>query len=148
MTIPLLAELQDLIDAVTPDDIRHAQASLPPVEDGETKVGVLHSDTTKALYVAMYGLLYSGAIKKITAAYKSAGKADAEILNGEGDRLKNLADLVSAIFWAQVKDDMRLFDADVTGVREDFMIVRGKDKPSLSSRLFGGLLKLPPPEED
>ncbi len=139
--LPILQELALAWDALTADDLTRCERQFQPVQDGETKLGVLHSQEARRA-LALWRLMENKCAEaKLYATGKAQDEQESKFYAEQSSRFDALGDCLKELFWAQVKDDIggEAWENKAIGVRAGWMIVKA-NRPDIPDfmRMFGG----------
>jgi len=140
--LPILQELARAWESIDGDDMTRVERTFKAVNEGETKLGVLHSDEARRTYALARVMEGKCAEARLYAENRAQDETEATCYREQAQRFSAFEDCCRQLFWAQAKDDIggKAWSAPRIGVREAWMIVAAKPArmPDFA-QLFGGL---------
>ena len=145
--LTVMTEIDRDFELIAEPAISRVQRELPKMQSGEKPLGAIHNEALKKLWTlaAYYDVASQQA--ELDAKHKADTEEQAAELRQKGLRFEALEEIARDLFWVQVKDDIgpAAWDANVLGVRANWMLARGEDRKSAILQLLGGIAR--PPEE-
>ncbi len=142
--VTVLNDLIEKLKEITPEQIegisRKLNKEVGEVKPGETVIGVIELETTRALYALGRLLRAQEGMEdaKANAAMDETSEADHRSRAAVFDMFEDVA---RQLFWVQAKIDLGFHEKESVGVRANWTLVKTKegDSPTAAlSALFGG----------
>lgn len=144
--LTVMTEIVRDFEKIEDAEIQRVQRGLPDIKPTEKPLGTIHNEGLKKLWTL--AAFYDAACQhaKLDSKYKADTDEQAADLRIRSARFSGLEDVVRALFWIQVKDEISLaaWESDSIGVRKDWMLISGSASTSGIIELLGKLTR--PPE--
>lgn len=142
--LPILEEMARAWEAITEEDIERANLHLAPLIEGETKLGVLHSQEVRRTWASAEQMAIRCKEAQMYVVSRAQGEDEVKFYKEQAMRFDTLEDCFRQLFWAQAKDDIggpAWVDGMTIGVRTGWMFVKSKRKglPDFIEMFGGGL---------
>lgn len=122
--ITVLNDIQAWLARVTPEQVQAAGRRLDP-DDTNPVIGVIESETTRALYTLSVMLSAEEALEEA----KAKGATDEMIENDHMERaavLDMLRDVVRMMFFSQAKTDLGFNKKEGVGLRSGWVLIKAQ----------------------
>jgi hypothetical protein len=145
MTINVMAEIEQLLAELRPEDFSRAEVDLRKPTADEKPLGTIHDSNVRGLWALRMKLKGNALAAIHKAEFMAASEAEKQEFAALAERAKDLADLVDKLCWLALKDEVpgawaADAPADQTiGLRQDYTVVSVKHS-SPAAGFLGGLL--------
>ncbi len=140
--LPILEEMAREWEAITDEEIERAEMRLTPLDNKETKLGVLDSREVRQTWALAGKMRFRCAEARLTAQSRAHDQRESAFYMEQANRFDALEDCLKELFWAQAKDEIggNAWEQNNTGIRRGWTLVfsKGQPLPPGLVQLFGG----------
>jgi hypothetical protein len=123
--VSIFSDLRERLSRVTPEQIASVARKLEPTskKDAKRVIGIIESDTTRALYVLFRNLGAERMLEKALAETTTDEIAEKDHLQ-KAALLDMFEDVAREIFWAQARVDLGFYEEANVGIRSGWRLIR------------------------